>query len=147
DALRTDVDPRAGRHLAEHDEALLLELAEVLPRGPLADEVRVRDEDARRIFVRAEAADCFARLDEQRLVVREVLQLAHDDVARFPRTGCFSGAAVDDEIFRTLGDLGIEVVVQHPERGFLHPALAREGVSARSLDRSGHGPGFTVRPS
>src|SRR5262249_53344447 len=49
DALRTDVDPRAGGHLPVHDEAFSFELAEVVPRRPAADEVRVRDEDAGRV--------------------------------------------------------------------------------------------------
>ena len=36
DALRADVDPRAGGHLAVHHQALAIELVEVLPGRPLA---------------------------------------------------------------------------------------------------------------
>ena len=118
---------------------LRLELAELLPRRPLADEVRVRDEHARRVRVRAEAADRLARLHEQRLVVPERAELAHDDVEGLPRARGLAGAAVDDEVLGPLGDLGIEVVVEHAERGLLHPALARERRSARSRHRSSHG--------
>src|SRR5271166_1189430 len=39
DALRADVNPRAGGHLAVHDEAELFELVELLPVRPMADEV------------------------------------------------------------------------------------------------------------
>ena len=60
DALRADVDPRSGGHLAVHHQARPLELAEVLPGRPLADEVRVGDEDARRPGVRAQDADRLA---------------------------------------------------------------------------------------
>ena len=42
-----------------------------------------------------------------------------------------AGAAVDDQILGTLGDLGIEIVHQHPQRGFLRPALAGERRAAR----------------
>ena len=84
DALGADVDPRAGRHLAVHRQALPLELAEVVPVGPFADQVRVRDEHARRPFVRAEHADRLARLDQQRLVVLEPAQLADDRVEALP---------------------------------------------------------------
>src|SRR5688500_20072495 len=34
DALRADVDPGSGGHLAEHHEAALVELVEVLPGAP-----------------------------------------------------------------------------------------------------------------
>ena len=43
------------------------------------------------------------------------------------------GAAVDDEVVRVLGDLRIEVVHEHPERGFLLPALAGDlGAAGRA---------------
>ena len=74
DALRADVNPRAGGHLAVHDEAELFELVELLPVGPVADEVGVADKHARRIFVGAEDGDGLAGLDQQRLVVIEVAQ-------------------------------------------------------------------------
>src|SRR5438477_585004 len=74
DALRADVRPRAGRHLAVHDEALGLELAELLPIRPLGHEVRVRDEDARRALVRLEDGDGLPALHEHRLVVLEAAE-------------------------------------------------------------------------
>ena len=36
DALAADVDPRAGRHLAVHHQALAIELVEVVPASPSA---------------------------------------------------------------------------------------------------------------
>src|SRR5215469_11137907 len=38
DALRADINPRAGGHLAVHNQAELFELVEFLPVGPVADE-------------------------------------------------------------------------------------------------------------
>ena len=52
DALAADVDPRAGRHLAEHHQALAIELVEVLPRRPMRDQVRIGDQHARRVRMR-----------------------------------------------------------------------------------------------
>src|SRR5215211_8776318 len=46
DPLGPDVDPGPGGHLAVHHQPGLLELAEHIPRRPLADEIRVRDQDA-----------------------------------------------------------------------------------------------------
>ena len=46
-------------------------------------------------------------------------------------------AAVDDQIVGPLGDVGIEVVHQHAQRGFLRPALAGERGAARRADGAG----------
>ena len=74
DALAADVDPAAGRHLAVHRQAAVLEIAEVLPRRPRRHEQRVGDEHARRAGMRPEDADRLARLHEQRFVVLERAQ-------------------------------------------------------------------------
>ena len=139
DPLRPDVDPGAGGHLAVHHQAGLLELAEDLPGRPLADEVRVGDEDARRPRMRAHDPDRLARLDQQRLVVAELAQLADDRVEGGPRPRRASGPAVDDEVIRVLGDLRVEVVHEHPERGFLRPAAAGHLGAARGADGTGAG--------
>jgi hypothetical protein len=83
--------------------------------------------------VRAKFADGLAGLDEQRLVVLEVPELADDDVERVPRARGFAGPAVDDEVLGALGDLGVEVVVQHAQSGLLHPAFAGALGAARRL--------------
>jgi hypothetical protein len=146
DPLRADVDPRAGRHLPVHRQSRGLEAAELVPRRPVRHDERVREQHARRVRVRAEAPDGLARLHEQRLVVPELLELADDHVEGRPRARRFAGAAVDDEVVRPLGHLGVEVVHQHPQRGFLLPAAAAQGRSAWSAHgaragrrRVGHG--------
>ena len=63
-------------------------------------------------------------------------QLADDRVEGLPRAGGLAGAAVDHQLVRLLGDLGIEVVHQHPERGFLAPAAAAERAAPRRPDGS-----------
>ena len=125
-SLRPDVDPRAGRHLPVHREPGSLEAAEVVPVRPLADEIRVGDEDARRPFARPEHADRLAGLDEQRFVVLESAQLADDRVESVPAPRRAAGSAVDHEIVGPLGNLGIEVVHEHPQGRFLNPALAAQ---------------------
>ncbi len=134
DPLRPDVDPRARGHLAVHHQALPLELPEVLPVRPLADEVRVRDQDPRRPLVGAEHGDGLAGLDEQGLVVGEAAQLADDGVERLPAAGRAARAAVDDEVVGVLGDLGVEVVHQHPQHGLLLPAAGGQLGAARGAD-------------
>jgi hypothetical protein len=84
DALGADVDPRPGGHLAVHRQPEVLQAPELRPRRPVADEVGVGDEHARRPLVGLEDADRLARLDEHRLVGRERRQRAHHRVETAP---------------------------------------------------------------
>ncbi|EJL76703.1 hypothetical protein PMI12_02167 [Variovorax sp. CF313] len=137
DALAADVDPAARGHLAVHEEALAVELVEVLPVGPLRHEVRVGQQHARCVLVRLEHADRLARLDEQRLVVVQLFQRREDLVVAGPVARGAADAAVHHQVLRALGDLGVEVVLQHAERGFGEPALAVELGAARGADHAG----------
>ena len=56
----------------------------------------------------------------------ELLELADDHVERVPRPRRLARPAVDDEVFRSLRHLGIEVVEQHAQRCLLPPAEARD---------------------
>ena len=66
-------------------------------------------------------------------------QLADDGVEGRPRSRGPARPAVDDEVVGPLGDLRVEVVHEHPQRGFLLPAAAGELGAARGADRSGAG--------
>ena len=80
DALGADVDPRAGRHLAVHREAEVLEPAELGPGGPVADQVGVGDEHPRRPLVGLHHAHRPPGLHEHRLVGLERGERAHHRV-------------------------------------------------------------------
>ena len=147
DPLRADVDPRTRRHLPVHRQAGRFELPELLPRGPLRHQQRVRDQHARRERVRLEDADRLARLDEQRLVAFERTQGSHDRVERRPISSSLPAAAVHDQIIGPLGDVGVEVVVEHPERSLLRPAFAADLCTAwRAHHGTCHGSG-PITPS
>ena len=137
DALGADVDPRPGGHLAVHRQAEVLQAAELLPVGPVADQVGVGDQHARRPLVGAHHADRLAALHEQRLVGLQRGQRAHDRVVRLPAAGRLAGAAVDDQVVGALGDLGVEVVHQHPQRGLGLPALRGQLRAARRAHLAG----------
>ena len=55
-----------------------------VPVGPVAHQVRIGDQHARRIVMRAKNADRFARSDQQRLVVFKRFERPHNGVERFP---------------------------------------------------------------
>ncbi len=134
DALRADVDPRAGRHLAVHHQALAIEFVEMVPGRPVRHEVGVGDQHARRVGVGPEDADRLARLHQQRLVAFEPAQGLDDRVEGVPVARRAADAAVDDELARPLGDVGIEVVHQHPQRRFGQPAFRAELGPVRRAD-------------
>ena len=135
DSLRADVDPRPGRHLAEHRQPLRLEPAELVPRRPARHEQRVRDQHARRLRRRPEDRDGLAGLNEQGLVVAELQQCADDSLQCVVRARRAPRASVDHEVFRPFGDFGVEVVEQHPQRRLGCPRLRVQCRAARCADR------------
>ena len=147
DALGADVDPASGGHLAVHGEAELFQRAELLPIGPVADQVGIGDQHARRLLVGAEDADGTAGLHQQRLVGRQRFEFAHDGVEGGPVARGFAGAAVDHQVGRALGDVGVEIVHEHAQGRFLLPSPAAEGRAARRADDWGHAFMVARRPA
>ena len=137
DALRADVDPRARGHLAVHHQALAIELVEMVERRPMRHEVRVRDQHARRVRVRAKHADRFAGLHAQRLIGFERRERRDDAIKALPIARGAADAAVDHELVRLLGHLGIEIVHQHPQRRLGQPALGGKFWATRRPDDAG----------
>ena len=134
DALRADVDPAAGGHLAVHHQALAIELVEHLPIRPFGDQVGVGDEHARRVAVGAEDADRLARLDQQGFLVVEAFEGGDDGVEAGPVARRAADAAIDDQALRILGDLIVEVVHQHADGGFGRPAFGDDLAAAAGAD-------------
>ncbi len=67
----------------------------------------------------------------------EGAQRSDDSVVAAPVARGAADAAIDDELLRVLGDLGVEVVHQHAERRLGEPALAGESAAARGADAAG----------
>ncbi len=74
--------------------------------------------------MRAKNSDRLAGLHEERLVIFQRAKGSDDGMKTFPIARGFSGAAIDDEIVGALGNIGIEIVHQHAQRGFLLPTFA-----------------------
>ena len=123
-ALCSDVDPRTGRHLTVHHEALAIQFLEVLPRGPTADEVRVRDQNAWGMLMCTKDTHGFARLNQECLIRFKSLETPNDGIERFPTTCSFASPAVHDQGVRLFGNLRIEVVHDHPKSSLLRPSFA-----------------------
>src|SRR5450755_1116119 len=88
--------------------------------------------------MRAENADGTAGLHQQRFIVGQALQFAHDGMERWPIAGGFACAAVDHQVARPLGDIRVEVIHEHAQSGFLLPSPAAQGCAAGCADDWGH---------
>ena len=143
-SLGADVDPTARGHLAVHHEALAIELVEVIPVGPFADEVGVGDDDARSHVVRRKDGDGLAGLDKQCVFGAEAFELADDGVVALPIACGFANAPVNDEVGGALGDFGVEIVHQAAQRSFLLPAFAAKLGAAGGADGCIRGDGHAV---
>ena len=127
DSLSSNVDPAPSRHLAIHGELQRFQPIEFVPRCPMRNEVRIRNQYSRRVRKCPENAYRFARLNKQRLVVLQVAERAHNPMKGFPTAGSPARSTVHDELPWILRNLFIEVVHEHPHRGFLMPTFARDG--------------------
>ena len=74
DSLAADVDPRPRRHLPVHRQPQLAPAVELVPVRPVPHQVRIGDQNPRRIIVRPENPHRLARLHQQRLVVLQLSQ-------------------------------------------------------------------------
>src|SRR5205823_8940579 len=77
----------------------------------------------------------------------EFAQRTHDRIERFPTSGGAPGPAVHNQLIRILGDIRIEIVHQHPHRGFLVPPFACALATARRVDYSFPAHAFLLSPS
>src|ERR1022692_1706274 len=134
-ALGADVNPRTRRHLPIHRQTGALQFVKLLPVRPMADEIRICNEHARRMIVRLEHAHRLARLHQQSLVVLQLLQSCDDGVVRLPTPRRPTGSAVHNKVLRTLGNFLVEVVHEHAHGGFLLPAFASDRVAAGRANR------------
>src|SRR5262245_35459601 len=102
----------------------------------MADEVRIGDEYARRVFVSAKDADWFARLHQQRLIILQIAQASQDCIEGLPVARSSARASVDDQVVRTFGHFRVEIIHQHSQGSLLYPAFATDLGSAWRFDDS-----------
>jgi hypothetical protein len=135
--LAADVNPAARSHLTVHHQALAIEFVEVFPRRPMRHQVRVGQQHARCVRMRAEHADRLARLDQQRFVFVQVLQRRENLIVAIPVTRSTANPAIHDQRMRMLGHFRVQIVLDHPVRGFRDPGLAGLFRAARCADGAG----------
>ncbi len=137
DALTADIDPRAGGHLAVHGETLAIELVEVFPGRPVRDQIGIGNQHARRVRMRREYAHRLAGLHQQGFLLGQGFQCFDDAVVAIPIARGATDAAVHDELGGVLGHFGVQVVHQHAQRRFGHPAPCAQCAATRGADITG----------
>ncbi|MNK68722.1 hypothetical protein D3C87_880920 [compost metagenome] len=128
------VDPGSGGHLAVHHQALLIELVEVLPVGPVGHQVGVGDQHPRCVLVGLEHPDRLAGLHQQGLVFLETGQHLDYLVVAGPVAGGAAYTAIDHQGLGMLGHFRIQVVHQHPQGRLGQPALGGQLGAAGGTD-------------
>ncbi len=150
DSLSPDVDPGARRHLPVHGEPECIQPAELIPGGPAGDQVGVGNQNPGRLLMSPEHPDRLPTLDQQRLIVLQPFEGCDDALVAFPIAGRLPAAAVDDQLLGPLRHRGIEVVHEHPQRGFLVPTQAGQrgtGWCADMMGLSHCGHVFSIKAS
>ncbi len=136
DALRANVDPASGGHLAVHHQARFVQTVKFLPGGPVGHQIGIGENHARGELVRPQHGHRLAGLNQQGLVVFQTVQRFHNLVESLPVARRLAAPTVDHEVLRMFGHLRIEVVHQHALGGFLNPAL---GGALWATGRANHG--------
>ena len=129
-ALRSDVHPAAGGHLAVIGYAELFGDFPVVLIVEHADHQCIGDDDPRCVRTGREQAERMSRLYHQRLVLGEDFQVLLDNPVLQPVLADAAGFAVCHQFIGIQGDFGVQVVVDHDlER------LAFDTVAAILVDR------------
>ena len=134
DALRSDIDPRPGRHLAVHCQTLLIQIVEMIPRRPMRNEVRIRNQNARRIRMGAKHSHRPARLHQQRLIPVQIGQSGDNRIEILPGPRSPPDPSINHQFMRVLRHIGMQVVHQHPQRRLGQPAFGRQRRARGSKD-------------
>jgi len=113
DPLGPDIDPAARRHLPVHHQAELIEFVEMIPVGPMRNQVGIGDQHARRVLVGAENADRFARLHQERFFIVQRLQGRCDTVEIVPGPRRAADTTINNEFMRFFRNLRIKIVHHH----------------------------------
>ena len=122
--MGTDVHPAPGGHLSVVGDAEGRRDVEVLLVVEHAHHEAVGDDGARRVGMALEEPEGMPRLDDQRRVALDLLEIALDEAVLHPVLADLAGLAVGDELVGVEGDLEVEVVVDHHLEGSALDALA-----------------------
>ena len=134
DALRADVHPAAGGHLAVVGDAQSGGAVEGFLIVEHADHQAVGDDDARRGLVGFEQAQRVAGFDDEGLVVGEHLEVFFNQAVLHPVLADLSGLAVGGQLIGVEGDVEVEVVVDHDLEGLALDAVALVLVDRFAVD-------------
>src|SRR5947209_6430609 len=124
DSLGADVDPASCSHLAVHHQARAIELVELVPIAPMTYEVGIAQQNSGCVLMSSKNANGFAGLHQQSFIICEGSQGLDDGVEAIPISRRAPGPAVNDQVFRLLGYVRIQIVQEHSKGGFLLPAPA-----------------------
>ena len=98
----------------------------MIPIRPVRHDVRVGDQNTRRICMGLHNSNRLARLHDQRLVRFKVFQTGNNPVEIIPCPCRPPDASIDHKFMRILSHFGMQIVHQHAHRSFGEPAFRRD---------------------
>ena len=135
-ALRANINPATGGHLAVHEQSLAIQFVKMFPIRPFRHKVRVRQQHARRIGMGFEHTRRFARLHQQRFILIQIFQRRQNRVIARPIARRTTDAAVHHQMLRILRDFGVQIILNHAVRRFGQPVFTIELCAARGADHA-----------
>ena len=135
-ALRANVNPATGGHLAVHEQSLAIQFVKMFPIRPFRHEVRVRQQHARRIGMGFEHTHRFARLHQQRFILIQIFQRRQNRVIARPVARRTTDAAVHHQMLRILRDFGVQIILNHAVCRFGQPVFTVQLRTARGADHA-----------
>ena len=138
-ALRTNVNPGACSHLAVHHQARFIQFVKVVPVGPVRHNIGVSNQHARRIGMGAKNTDRLTGLYQQGFVFTQRPQAVQNGFEGRPVAGGFTNTAIDHQVFRAFGNIGVKVVLDHAISRFDQPVLTTQRCSLGSANDMGGG--------
>ena len=104
-ALRADVNPRTRSHLAVHGQTLFIEFVEMIPVGPVGNQVRIGNQNSWRINMGFDNGNRFSGLHYKGFVFIEFLQSGDNRIEIFPGARGTANTAINNQFMGVFGDI------------------------------------------
>ena len=134
DALRSDVHPAAGGHLSIVGHTHFFCDFPILQIIVFSDHQSVSDDDAGRVRFGGEQPQRISGLYDQRLLLRQFLQIFLDQPVLKPVLADGSSLAVGDQLIGIQSHLEIQIVIDHDLEGLPGQTLSLIFIDGLSVD-------------
>ena len=109
-ALRTNINPRTGRHLPVHHQPLPFQFIKMFPVGPIRHQHGIRNQNPGCVHMGWKNRHRLSALDEQGFVIVQIHQRPLNLIKGLTVAGRFAPSSVNNQIIGSLRHIGIQIV-------------------------------------